>query len=135
MAFWTYASTISGLTFGLGMGIGLLITLSDDYFRETVYGERSKEEVRVYSWSLFGFLIIGGMGLIGPIFGQIYGLVGEEINTESYVYIIVLFFGILLSLAAILLGRSNKEIAGKLIMNIMTVVAFGIVLPVISLQN
>ena len=131
MSFWTYASTISGLTFGLGMSLGLLITLSDDFFRESVYGERSKEEIRTYSWSLIGILIIGGMGLIGPIFGQIYELIGEEINIESYVYIVVLFFGILLSLLAILNGKSNKEIAGKLFMNITTVIAFGIVLPVL----
>ena len=43
MAFWTYASTISGLTFGLGMGIGLLIMLSDEDFRIAIYGERINE--------------------------------------------------------------------------------------------
>jgi len=133
MAFWTYASTISGLTFGIGMGIGLLITLSDEDFRKAIYGERTKKEVRAYSWTLFGLLIIGGMAFIGPIFGLIYHAIGEEINEESYVYIIVLFFGVLLSILASLYGTSNREVLGKLFMNIMTVIAFGVVLPVLSM--
>ena len=133
MAFWTYASTISGLTFGLGMGIGLLIMLSDEDFRIAIYGERTKKEVRAYSWTLFGLLIIGGMSFIGPLFARFYKIIGEEINEESYVYIIVLLFGVILSILASLYGNSNREVAGKLFMNIMTVVAFGIVLPVLSM--
>ena len=115
------------------MGIGLLIMLSDEEFRIAIYGERTKKEVRPYSWTLIGLLIIGGMGFIGPLFGQFYRIIGEEINKESYVYIIVLLFGVLLSILASLYGNSNREVLGKLFMNIITVIAFGIVLPVMLL--